>query len=203
MPFKTKSIKYTAIWKKFIKIVKESKPSFFYTAHNVLPTPPFSILFPSSIFFCFPSLQYYYFPCSMFLFPPLQFFIIFLPQCFLFPFTTILILSLNFIIFPPQYYYSLLFLLLLLLFLTSIVFPPPPPHFHCFDRVDVGSMWGRWRVNVGSMWGRCRVDVGSLLFSLLLLLLHIFIVFSPPKAEWAIDSEAMRARGIIVLVKSN
>ena len=24
-----------------------------------------------------------------------------------------------------------------------------------------------------------------------------------PKAEWAIDSEAMRARGIIVLVKSN
>ena len=24
-----------------------------------------------------------------------------------------------------------------------------------------------------------------------------------PKAEWAVDSEAMRARGIIVLVKSN
>ena len=24
-----------------------------------------------------------------------------------------------------------------------------------------------------------------------------------PKAEWAIDSEALRARGIIVLVKSN
>jgi len=24
-----------------------------------------------------------------------------------------------------------------------------------------------------------------------------------PKAEWAIDSEAIRARGIIVLVKSN
>jgi len=24
-----------------------------------------------------------------------------------------------------------------------------------------------------------------------------------PKAEWAIDSEAMRARGIIVVVKSN
>ena len=24
-----------------------------------------------------------------------------------------------------------------------------------------------------------------------------------PKAEWAIDSEAMKARGIIVLVKSN
>jgi len=24
-----------------------------------------------------------------------------------------------------------------------------------------------------------------------------------PKAEWAIESEAMRARGIIVLVKSN
>jgi len=24
-----------------------------------------------------------------------------------------------------------------------------------------------------------------------------------PRAEWAIDSEAMRARGIIVLVKSN
>jgi len=24
-----------------------------------------------------------------------------------------------------------------------------------------------------------------------------------PRAEWAVDSEAMRARGIIVLVKSN
>ena len=29
------------------------------------------------------------------------------------------------------------------------------------------------------------------------------IALMRPKAEWAIDSEAMRARGIIVLVKSN
>ena len=38
IPFKTKRVKYTAIWKKSIKIVKESKLSFFTT-------------FPSSIFF--------------------------------------------------------------------------------------------------------------------------------------------------------
>ena len=36
---------------------------------------------------------------------------------------------------------------------------------------------------------------------------YSFLIFnnysSRPKAEWAIDSEATRARGIIVLVKSN
>ena len=73
---------------------------------------------------------------------------------------------------PPQFYYfpsssssSLLLFSLLLLLLILIVFPFPP-HFDCFDRVDVGSKWGR-----------CGVDVGSLLFSLLLL---ISIVFPPP-----------------------
>ena len=34
-------------------------------------------------------------------------------------------------------------------------------------------------------------------------LANINTYFSLPKAEWAIDSEAMRERGIIVLVKSN
>ena len=47
---KTKRVKYTAIWKKTIKIVKESKLSFF--------TP-----FPSSIFL-FPPPQFYYFRSS-------------------------------------------------------------------------------------------------------------------------------------------
>ena len=46
--YKTKRIKYTVIWKKSIKIVKESKPSFFfYIAHNVLLTPlRFQFYFP-------------------------------------------------------------------------------------------------------------------------------------------------------------
>ena len=81
------------------------------------------------------------------------------------------------LLFPPPRF---VIFSLLLLFLISIVFPFPP-HFDCFDRVDVGSMWGR-----------CRVDVGSLLFFLLLLisifsvrlflLLPIFIVLllAPP-----------------------
>ena len=48
--FKTKRVKYTAIWKKSIKIVKESKLSFFTT-------------FSSSIFL-FPPPQFYYFRSS-------------------------------------------------------------------------------------------------------------------------------------------
>ena len=151
------------------------KLALFYTAHNVLPTPLFSILFPSSIFS----------------FSLLYNFIIFLPQCFLFPSTTILIFpsislfSLLNVIIPSStiLLFSLLFLPLFLL--TSIVFPPPPPHFDCFDRVDVGSIWGRCGVDVGSMWGRCRVDVGSLLFSLL-----IFIVFPPPPPHFCFPSSS-------------
>ena len=50
VPFKTKRVKYTAIWKKSIKIVKESKLSF-------LPR------FPPQ-FFLFPPPQFYYFPFS-------------------------------------------------------------------------------------------------------------------------------------------
>ena len=42
-----------------MKIVKEDKPSFFYTAHNVLLTPlPFHFYFPP------PSPHFYYFPSS-------------------------------------------------------------------------------------------------------------------------------------------
>ena len=104
IPFKTKRVKYTAIWKKSVKIVKESKLSFYYHV---------------SLLNFFPS-------------------------------TTILIFSLIFIVFPPPPPPHIL-----------IVFPFPP-HFDCFDRVDVGSMWGRCRVDVGSKWGRCRVDVGSM-----------------------------------------
>ena len=81
IPFKTKRVKYTAIWKKSIKTVKESKSCFTYPS-------PFSILFPSSIFSfslllhnfiifppqCFYSLlqNFYYFPSSMFFIPLLH-----------------------------------------------------------------------------------------------------------------------------------
>ena len=75
IPFKTKRVKYTVIWKKSIKIVKESKPSFFYIAHNVLLTPlPFQFYFPPQ-FFLFPSPKFYYFPSSMFFIPLLHFLI--------------------------------------------------------------------------------------------------------------------------------
>ena len=80
------------------------------------------------------------------------FFLARFPPQFFIPSTTILIFSLNFIIFPPQCYYSLLhnfisfpppphfyfsssssFLLFFLLPLfISIIFPPPPPHFYYF-----------------------------------------------------------------------
>ena len=114
---KTKRVKYTAIWKKTIKIVKESKLSFF--------TP-----FPSSIFL-FPPPQFYYFRSS--------FVNSLLHNCnifslFFIPSTTILIFSLNFIIFPPQCYYSLLH--------NFIIFPsplPPPPHFYCFSSSSSSS----------------------------------------------------------------
>ena len=51
IPFKTKRVKYTVIWKKSIKIVKESKLSIFYHV---------SLL----IFFLFPPPQFYYFRSS-------------------------------------------------------------------------------------------------------------------------------------------
>ena len=76
----TKRVKYTAIWKKSIKTVKESKSCFTYPS-------PFSILFPSSIFsfslstillfsllnvFIPSSTIFYYFPSSMFFIPLLH-----------------------------------------------------------------------------------------------------------------------------------
>ena len=104
--FKTKRVKYTAIWKKSIKIVEESKPSFFfYISHYVLLTPlPF---------------QFYFSPQFFLL---LHNFIIFPPQCFY-------SLLHNFYFFP-----SSMFFIPLLHLLISIVFspPPPPPHFYCF-----------------------------------------------------------------------
>ena len=86
IPFKTKRVKYTAIWKKSIKIVKESKLSFF----TKFPSPNFFI-------------------------PSFQNFIVFAPHSWISS-STILIFSLNFSysfhhnfnIFPPQCYYSLL-----------------------------------------------------------------------------------------------
>ena len=92
---KTKRVKYTAIWKKTIKIVKESKLSFF------TPFPSAIFLFPPPQFYYFRSSfvnpllhncnifplffyshhhnfnifpQFYNFPSSMLLFPPAQFY---------------------------------------------------------------------------------------------------------------------------------
>ena len=121
----------------------KGKIVFFYTANNVLLTP---LLFTILIFclnFLY-SLQhnfiyfppFYYFPSSsssssFYCFSSSTFFLFSLLRIFYFPSST-----------------SFLFSLLLLL--IFIVFPPPP-HFDYFDRVDVGSMWGRCRVDVGSM----------------------------------------------------
>ena len=108
-----------------------------------IPSSTIFSYFPSSMFFIplhhnfniFP--QFHYFPSSMLLFPPLEF--------YYFPSSS-----------SPSSSSLLLFSLLHLLIL--IVFPFPP-HFDCFDRVDVGSMWGRCRVDVGSMWGRCWIVI--------------------------------------------
>ena len=99
IPFKTKRVKYTAIWKKSIKIVKESKLSFFY--HVSL-------------------LNFFY---SL-----LHNFIIFAPHSWISS-STILIFSLIFlfslltVIIPSSASSFLLFSLLLLL--IFIIFPPP------------------------------------------------------------------------------
>ena len=125
-----------------MKIVKEGKPSFLYTAHNVLLTP--LPLFPSSF-----STILSFFLLNVVI-PPLHNFIIFLPQCFysllhnfiIFPphslipsLSTILIFphllltlflsssSTIFIIFPPQCCYSLLHNFIIIINLS-----PPPPH---------------------------------------------------------------------------
>ena len=113
IPFETKRVKYTAIWKKSIKIVKESKksflprfpPQFFYSLlHNFIIFAPQSRI---------PSSKILIFSLNFFLFP------------------------------PPQFWYFLsilLFSLLLLLLFISIVFPPPPPpHFYCFPSSSSSS----------------------------------------------------------------
>ena len=109
MPFKTKRVKYTAIWKKPIKIVKESKPSFFLHCAQCFTYPSLFnfisllnfFLFPFSTILLFSVLNvfipsstiFYYFPSSMFFIPLHHNFNIF-PQ---------------FHYFPPQCYYSLLY----------------------------------------------------------------------------------------------
>ena len=102
----------------------------------------------------------------MFIFPPPQFLLFSLLNAFYSSPPQILLFSLLNVFYssplpppPPPHFYC---------FSSSsssfLLFFPPPPHFDCFDRVDVGSMWGR-----------CGVDVTSLLFSLLLT----SIVFPP------------------------
>ena len=110
-------------------MVKKDKLSFFYAAHNVLPTPlPFHFYFS-------PLPQFYYFPSSIFLFllfpPPVVLLVI--QYYFRSSFLNSLLLY-NFDVFPspprscfppPQF---------LLFSLLNLDFPaPPPPHlFYIF-----------------------------------------------------------------------
>ena len=107
--FKTKRVKYTAIWKKSIKIVKESKPSFFFFTLRTM------FYLPLSLFNIISLLNFFY---SL-----LHNFIIFPPQCFLFPSSTS---TSSFLLFSLHHHHRHI----------SIVFPPPPPqpppHFACF-----------------------------------------------------------------------
>ena len=136
--------------------------------------PPQFFLFPFSTILLFSLLNvfipsstiFYYFPSWMFFIPLHHNFNIF-PQFHYFPSSMLLFPPLEFYYFPSSSSPSSSLLLFSLLHLLILIVFPFPPHFDCFDRVDVGSMWGR-----------CGVDVGSLLFSPLLL--PLFIVFSPP-----------------------
>ena len=97
-----------------LKIVKESKASFFLHCAQCFAYPsPFSILFPSSIFL-FRSPQFIIFPPQCF-YSLLHNFIIFPPQCFLFPSSTSIFIS-----------------HLHLLISTAFSPPQPPPHFYSF-----------------------------------------------------------------------
>ena len=105
------------------------------------------IIFPPK---CFYSLlhNFYYFPFSIFFIPLLH-----------------LHLLISIVFLPQNHHYHHHHHISVVFFPPSAPPPPPPPsppHFDCFDRVDVGSMWGRCGVDVVSMWGRCRVDVGSM-----------------------------------------
>ena len=92
---KTKRVKYTTVWKKSIKIVKEIKLSFFTTfflpnffhsvlrnfiifaSHSWIPSCTiliFSLNFFYSLHHNFFSPKCYYFPSSMLLFPPPKFY---------------------------------------------------------------------------------------------------------------------------------
>ena len=105
IPFTTKRVKYKAIWKKSIKIVKPRFPPQFFLFH-----PP----------------QFYLFSLLILKIPPPQ--LKYFPSIFFIPSTTILIFSLNFTIFPPQCYYSLLHNFI-------IFPPPPPLPSHQIPRI--------------------------------------------------------------------
>ena len=65
IPFKTKRVKYTAIWKKSIKIGKESKLSFFTTfPSSIVFIPSSTILLFSLLILEFPPPHLYCFPSS-------------------------------------------------------------------------------------------------------------------------------------------
>ena len=101
IPFKTKRVKYTEIWKKSIKIVKESKPSFFLHCAQCLT-------YPSLFKFLLFSLHHHHRRrhISIVSPPPPP------PHFYCFPSTTT---TATFLLF--------FFLLLLLPLLVSIVFP--------------------------------------------------------------------------------
>ena len=130
----TKRVKYSAIWKESIKIVKESKLSFFTT-------------FPSSIFysllhnfiifpqFFIPSFTILIFFLNFIILPPPPHFIIYIfyprpHRPHIYPTST-----LPFVLNSETIYHHISIVSLLHhRHHISIVFPPPPlpPHFCCF-----------------------------------------------------------------------
>ena len=143
IPFKTKRVKYTVIWKKSIKTVKESKPPFFLFTLRTMFYLPLSLFNYISLLNFFNSLLH-----NFIIFPP-QYFYSLLHNFYSF---------LSSMFFIPHLHLHLHFHLLI-----SIVFspPPPPPHFYCFPSSS-SSSFSFSLLLIGSMQGRCRVDVGSM-----------------------------------------
>ena len=145
--FKTKRVKYTAIWKKSIKIVKESKLSFFTTfpssifyslLHNFIIFVPHSWI-PSSTILIF-SLNFFILSTKILIFSLLLILLyMFSIQDHIYPTSTLPLHRLHIdptsILHRPQI--DPTSTLYTKLFLTQLrekwnYMPPPPSHFYCF-----------------------------------------------------------------------
>ena len=102
----TKRVKYTAIWKESIKIVKEASYLFLHYVFRLNVFIPSStiLIFPHLLLILeFPPPQFYYFPSSF---------------CFIFP------LFYNLFIFPPQSWFSASSIILLFSSFSTSSFIP-------------------------------------------------------------------------------